>query len=277
VGHRIVKHPEIEGISFTGSKFTGEWITQNAGLKKVGLELGGKNPIMVMDDANLDLAVEGIIWGAFGTTGQRCTAASRVIVQKGIKQRLLRALVAKAKGMRLGDPTKKTTDVGPLINKKAQKKTCDYVDIGKDEGARMLCGGRCPPGKGYFHLPTIFDKVTPDMRVAKEEIFGPVLSVLEIDDLDEGIDIANDVEYGLSSSIYTNDIDSAFRAIERIDAGITYVNSSTIGSEVHLPFGGVKKTGHTKEAGILGIDEFSNVKTVYFDYSGKLQKAQIED
>jgi aldehyde dehydrogenase (NAD+) len=185
--------------------------------------------------------------------------------------------VAKAKGMRLGDPTKKTTDVGPLINKKAQKKTCDYVDIGKDEGARMLCGGRCPPGKGYFHLPTIFDKVTPDMRVAKEEIFGPVLSVLEIDDLDEGIDIANDVEYGLSSSIYTNDIDSAFRAIERIDAGITYVNSSTIGSEVHLPFGGVKKTGHTKEAGILGIDEFSNVKTVYFDYSGKLQKAQIED
>jgi aldehyde dehydrogenase (NAD+) len=265
VGQRIVKHPEIEGISFTGSKFTGEWITQNAGLKKVGLELGGKNPIIVMDDADVDLAGEGILWGAFGTTGQRCTAASRVIVQKGIKPRLLRALVAKAKRMKLGDPTKKSTDIGPLINKKAQEKTSDYVKIGKGEGAKMLCGGKRPLGKGWFHMPTIFDNVKPGMRIAQEEIFGPVLSVIEIKTLDEAIRIANGVEYGLSASIYTNDI-----------TNITYVNSSTIGSEVHLPFGGVKKTGHTKEAGILGIEEFSNIKTVYVDYSGKLQKAQIE-
>jgi aldehyde dehydrogenase (NAD+) len=277
VGQRIVRHPDIEGISFTGSKFTGEWIMQNAGLKKVGLELGGKNPIIVMDDADVDLAVEGIIWGAFGTTGQRCTAASRVIVQSRIKPKLMRALVAKAKRMRLGDPTKKTTDVGPLINRKAQEKTSSYVSVGKDEGAKMLCGGRKPVGKGYFHFPTIFDNVTPDMRIAQEEIFGPVLAVIEVRNLNEAIKIANGVEYGLSSSVYTNDIRNAFRAIERIDTGITYVNSSTIGSEVHLPFGGVKKTGHTKEAGILGIDEFSNIKTVYVDYSGKLQKAQIED
>jgi acyl-CoA reductase-like NAD-dependent aldehyde dehydrogenase len=276
VGQAIVKHPDIGGLSFTGSKDTGEWITRNAGLKKVGLELGGKNPIIVMDDADIELAVEGIIWGAFGTTGQRCTAASRVIVQRGVKPKLMKALLAKAKAMRLGDPTKKTTDVGPLINKKAQEKTSDYVEIGKKEGARMLCGGKAA-GMGYFHAPTIFDNVTPDMRIAREEIFGPVLSVIEFGTLDEAIRIANDVEYGLSSSIYTNDIQNAFRAIERIDAGITYVNSSTIGSEVHLPFGGVKKTGHTKEAGIHGIDEFSNIKTVYFDYSGKLQKAQIDD
>jgi alpha-ketoglutaric semialdehyde dehydrogenase len=276
LGQRIVKHPGIEGLSFTGSKNTGEWITQNAGLKKVGLELGGKNPIIVMDDAELDLAVEGIIWGAFGTSGQRCTAASRVLVQKGVKAKLMKSLLAKAKAMRLGDPTKKTTDIGPLINRKAQEKTSAYVEIGKKEGARMLCGGKAA-SKGYFHTPTIFDNVRPDMRIAKEEIFGPVLSVIEFSTLDEAISIANDVEYGLSSSIYTKDIKSAFRAIERIEAGITYVNSSTIGSEVHLPFGGVKKTGHTKEAGIHGIDEFSNIKTVYFDYSGKLQKAQIDE
>jgi aldehyde dehydrogenase (NAD+) len=276
VGQAIVKHPGIEGLSFTGSKFTGEWITKNAGLKKVGLELGGKNPIIVMDDADVDLAVEGILWGAFGTTGQRCTAASRVIVQKGVKPKLMRALISKAKKMKLGDPTKKTTDVGPLINRKAQEKTASYVDIGKKEGARIVCGGKTGCAKGYFHAPTIFDNVKPGMRIAQEEIFGPVLSVIEFSRLDEAISIANNIEYGLSSSIYTNDIQNAFRAIEMIDAGITYVNSSTIGSEVHLPFGGVKKTGHTKEAGILGIDEFSNVKTVYVDYSGKLQKAQID-
>ncbi|MEW6748943.1 MAG: aldehyde dehydrogenase family protein [Candidatus Micrarchaeota archaeon] len=277
VGERIVKHPDIEGLSFTGSKGTGEWITANAGLKKVGLELGGKNPIIVMEDADLALAVDGILWGAFGTTGQRCTAASRVIVSSKVKGRLLKALVTRADKLRLGDPTKKTTDVGPLINRAAQKKVERYVGIGKDEGAKLLCGGKKPSGKGFFFKPTIFDSVAPDMRIAREEIFGPVLSVLEFSTLDEAIDIANSVEYGLSSSIYTRDVNAAFRAIERIDAGLTYVNSSTIGSEVHLPFGGVKKTGHTKEAGILGLDEFSNIKTVYVDYSGRLQKAQIED
>ncbi len=276
VGEAIVKHPRIEGLSFTGSKETGEWITRNAGLKKVGLELGGKNPIIVMGDADLSLAFEGIIWGAFGTTGQRCTAASRVIVSRKAKKRLLSMLVAKARRMRIGDPRDPRTEMGPLINKAAREKTERYVQAGQEEGARLLCGGRRPARKGFFYAPTIFDSVTSDMRIAREEIFGPVLSVLEFDTLDEGIELANSVEYGLSSSIYTRDVNSAFRAIGKIEAGLTYVNSSTIGSEVHLPFGGVKKTGHTREAGILGLDEFSHVKTVYVDYSGRLQKAQID-
>lgn len=278
VGEAIVKHPRIEGVSFTGSKATGEWITKNAGLKKVGLELGGKNPIIVMEDADLELAVEGILWGAFGTTGQRCTATSRVIAHKKIKQKLLSALVRRAQRLRLGSGLVKTTDVGPLINKAAAGKTERYVEIGKAEGAKLVCGGKRPAGKGFFYQPTIFDSVTKDMRIAKEEIFGPVLSVIEFESgkPDDAIEIANSVEYGLSSSIYTRDVNGAFRAIEKIDAGITYINASTIGAEVHLPFGGVKGTGHTREAGILGIDEFSNMKTVYVDYSGKLQKAQID-
>jgi len=276
VGEAIVKHPRIDGLSFTGSKETGEWIVKNAGLKKVGLELGGKNPIIVMDDADIHLAVDGIIWGAFGTTGQRCTATSRVIAHKKVKGKLLEAIVKRAKALRLGKGTLKTTDVGPLINKAALEKTEAYVKIGKEEGAKLVCGGRRWGKKGFFHEPTIFDSVTPQMRIAREEIFGPVLSVLEAGSLDEAIDIANSVEYGLSSSIYTRDVNKAFRAIERIESGITYVNSSTIGAEVHLPFGGVKGTGHTREAGILGIDEFSNFKTVYVDYSGKLQRAQID-
>ncbi len=276
VGEAIVKHRRIEGLSFTGSKATGEWIVRNAGLKKVGLELGGKNPIIVMDDAKLDLAVDGIIWGAFGTTGQRCTAASRVIAHRKIKQRLLAALVTRARMLRLGPGSVKTSDVGPLINKAAVEKTAKYVSIGIGEGAKLLCGGNRPSGRGFFFKPTIFDRVSPQMRIAKEEIFGPVLSVLEFDTLDEAIDIANSVEYGLSSSIYTRDVNRAFRAIEGIESGITYINSSTIGAEVHLPFGGVKGTGHTREAGILGLDEFSNTKTVYIDYSGKLQRAQID-
>jgi len=276
VGEAIVKHPGIEGLSFTGSKATGEWITRNAGLKKVGLELGGKNPIIVMDDARLDLAVDGILWGAFGTTGQRCTATSRVIAHRKIKPKLLSALVTRARMLRLGPGIQKTSDVGPLINKAAQEKAGKYVGIGINDGAKLLCGGNKPAGRGFFFKPTIFDDVRPDMRIAKEEIFGPVLSVIGFDTLDEAIGIANSVEYGLSSSIYTADIGRAFRAIEGIEAGITYINSSTIGAEVHLPFGGVKGTGHTREAGILGLDEFSNTKTVYIDYSGKLQKAQID-
>jgi acyl-CoA reductase-like NAD-dependent aldehyde dehydrogenase len=276
VGESIVKHPEIDGLSFTGSRQTGEWITKNAGLKKVGLELGGKNPIIVMEDADLDLAVEGILWGAFGTTGQRCTATSRIIVSSAVKKKLVDELVARAKKLRLGSGLLKTSDVGPLINKAALEKTERYVRIGQKEGARMLCGGKRVQGKGYFFQPTIFDGVTKEMRIAREEIFGPVLSVLEFEDLDEAIDIANSVEYGLSSAIYTRNVNNAFKAIERIEAGITYINSSTIGAEVHLPFGGVKGTGHTREAGICGIDEFSHIKTVYVDYSGKLQKAQID-
>ncbi|HID73367.1 TPA: aldehyde dehydrogenase family protein, partial [Candidatus Micrarchaeota archaeon] len=276
VGAEIVKNRKIWCLSFTGSKETGEWISANAGLKKVGLELGGKNPIIIMDDADLELALEGVIWGAFGTTGQRCTAASRVLVHSKVKNKFMKMLVARTRKLRLGDGLKKATDVGPLINKAAVEKSAKYVEIGKSEGAKLLCGGKAPSGKGYFYMPTVFADVGSDMRIAKEEIFGPVLSVIEFSKLDEAIDIANNVEYGLSSSIYTKDISNSFRAIQAMRTGITYVNSSTIGAEVHLPFGGVKGTGHTREAGIEGIDEFSHSKTVYVDYSGKLQKAQID-
>ena len=274
VGEAIVKHPKIRGISFTGSKLTGEYIIKNAGLKKVGLELGGKNAIIVMDDADMDLALDGIIWGGFGTTGQRCTAASRVIVDNSIKEELNDKLISKAEKLRLGDGLKSSTDVGPLINKNAVEKTHYYTQVGKKEKAKLVLGGEPVKGKGFFYKPTIFTDVNEKMRIAKEEIFGPVVSVLSVKDIDEAIKVCNNIEYGLSSAIYTNNINRAFKAVEKIEAGLTYVNSSTIGSEVHLPFGGVKHTGHGREAGIEGIHEFSETKTVYIDYSGKLQKTQ---
>ena len=277
VGISIVRHEKIRGISFTGSKTTGEIIVKEAGLKKVGLELGGKNGIIVMNDANLNLALDGVIWGGYGTTGQRCTAASRVIVHEKIKERFETMLVQRIKKLKLGDGLKPKTDVGPLVNKKAQEKSMRYVEIGLKEGAKILIGGRIPKMKGFFFEPTLFTNCTIDMRIAQEEIFGPIVSLISVKDFDEAIDVMNSVEYGLSSAIYTEDIRKAFLAIQKIEAGLTYINSSTIGAEVHLPFGGVKHTGNgTREAGIEGINEFSETKAVYIDYSEKLQKAQID-
>jgi len=277
VGMSIVRHEKIRGVSFTGSKTTGETIIKEAGLKKVGLELGGKNGIIVMDDANLNLALDGVIWGGYGTTGQRCTAASRVIVHEKIKEKFETMLVHRISKLKLGNGLKSETDVGPLVNKAAQEKSMRYVEIGLREGARILIGGRIPKMKGFFFEPTLFTNCTIDMRIAQEEIFGPIVSLIPVKDFDEAIDAMNSVEYGLSSAIYTEDIRKAFLAIQHIEAGLTYVNSSTIGSEVHLPFGGVKHTGNgTREGGIEGINEFSETKTVYVDYSGKLQKAQID-
>lgn len=277
VGKALAMHPRIRGVSFTGSKAVGEVIVSLAGIKKVGLELGGKNAIIVMDDADLHLAAEGVLWGAFGTTGQRCTAASRVIVHKKIQKEFEKLLLKQIKTLKAGDGL--TCNYGPLVNQAALEKTEKYVAIGKKEGATLLCGGKKILKKegGYFYEPTIFTNVKSSMRIAQEEIFGPVLSVLHCSDLKEAIALANNITYGLSSALYTNNIRNAFLAIEHLDAGITYINSSTIGAEVHLPFGGVKGTGNgTREAGILGIEEFSEVKTVYIDYSGTLQKAQID-
>jgi alpha-ketoglutaric semialdehyde dehydrogenase len=274
VGTSLVRHRDVQGISFTGSRSTGEFIRRNAGLKKVGLELGGKNAIIVMDDADLSLATEGIIWGAFGTTGQRCTAASRVIVHKKVKDKLLRKLVSMTKKLKLGQGINKKTDVGPLINKGALEKVKAYVEIGKEEGAKLLAGGKTGSSRGYFYSPTIFSDVKPDMRIAQEEIFGPVVSILEISSLRDAIRVANNVEYGLSTAIYTQKIKESFEAIEWLESGITYINSSTIGAEIQLPFGGVKNTGHGREAGWTALEEFSEEKAVYIDYSGKLQKAQ---
>ncbi len=278
VGMPIVTNKKIRGVSFTGSKETGETIIRDAGLKKLGLELGGKNGIIVMDDAKLDLAVDGIIWGGYGTTGQRCTATSRVIVHEKIKTRVETLLVNRIKKLRLGYGLDPKVDVGPLINKAAVDKTHKYTQLGLKEGAKLLVGGHPTnvDGKGFFYKPTLFTNVTKDMRIAQEEIFGPSISIISVKNLNQAIDVMNSIEYGLSSAIYTENMRSAFLAIEQIEAGLTYINSSTIGSEAHLPFGGVKGTGHTREAGIEGINEFSHTKTVYVDYSGRLQKAQID-
>jgi aldehyde dehydrogenase (NAD+) len=276
-GMTLVKHEKVRAISFTGHKDTGAYILKEAGLKKVGLEMGGKNGTIIMDDANLDLALDGVIWGGYGTTGQRCTAASRVIVHEKIKQKFETMLVNRVRKLKLGEGLKPHTDVGPLINKAAQEKSARYTELGKDEGAKLLIGGKTPKMDGFFFEPTLFTDCSVDMRIAQEEIFGPIVSLIPVKDFDQAIETINSIEYGLSSAIYTNDVSKAFEAITRIEAGLTYINSSTIGSEVHLPFGGIKYTGiGAREGGIEGINEFSEIKTVYVDYSGKLQRAQID-
>jgi aldehyde dehydrogenase (NAD+) len=235
-----------------------------------------------MDDANLDLALDGVLWGAFGTTGQRCTATSRLILQKGIHDEFLSRLIERARGMKLGDGRKKSTDVGPLIHESSRKKVERYIDIGQADGADLVLGGRRPDGKeyanGFFFEPTIFARVEAGMRVEQEEIFGPVLSVIRVDDADEAFRVNNDVKYGLSSSLYTSDVNLAFRAFSELDNGITYVNAPTIGAEAHLPFGGVKQTGNGHREGGWEVFEFySETKVGYADYSGVLQRAQIDN
>ena len=283
VGEAIIKHPDIGVISFTGSSAVGSRIAEVAGksLKRVSLELGGKNPQIVMDDADLELALEGALWGAFGTTGQRCTATSRLILHEPIYNKFIEMLMERAKQLQLGNGLDESTDIGPVINEAQMTKIMNYIEIGKNEGARLVLGGKryvegeC--AKGWFIEPTIFIDVNPQMRIAQEEIFGPVLSILKAKDFDEAVGIANNVVYGLSSSIYTTNLRNAMKAVEKLEAGITYVNAPTIGAECHLPFGGVKNTGNGhREGGRWAYEIFSEIKTVYIDYSGKLQKAQID-
>jgi len=284
VGAALVRHPQVQLVSFTGSATVGREIASACGqsLKRVSLELGGKNAQIVMDDGDIELAVEGALWGAFGTTGQRCTATSRLILHRQIAKKLTDMLVARARGLRIGDGLDESVDMGPLINEAAREKVLGYIDVGKREGARLLTGGAIyksgSSANGFFFEPTIFDQVKPDMRIAQEEIFGPVLSILEVNSFEEAIEVLNSTAYGLSSSIYTQDVTRAFRAMRDIEAGITYINGPTIGAEVHLPFGGVKDTGNGhREAGTTVYDIFTEWKSVYVDYSGKLQKAQIDN
>jgi acyl-CoA reductase-like NAD-dependent aldehyde dehydrogenase len=284
VGDRLVRHPDVPVITLTGSRETGVAVMRNAAdcLKHVHLELGGKNAIIVLDDADVDLAVEGILWSAFGTSGQRCTAASRVIVQRGVYDALQSKLVAAAERLRLGVGWDDDTDVGPVINKPALEKVHSYTQIGKDEGAKLLTGGEVATGNGFdggfYYRPTIFGDVEPGMRIAQEEIFGPTTALIPVRDTDEAIRVANGVKYGLSSSIYTRDVNTAFRAMRDLQTGITYINAGTIGAEVHLPFGGTKDTGNGhREAGQAALDVFTEWKSIYVDYSGKLQKAQIDN
>jgi aldehyde dehydrogenase (NAD+) len=284
VGKAIVEHPEIPLISFTGSTETGRIVGETCGRmhKRLSLEMGGKNAQIVMDDADLDLALEGALWGAFGTTGQRCTATSRLILQRGIHDRFLGLLVDKAKTLKLGDGRKAGTDVGPLIHDASLDKVEKYVDIGVAEGNDLLCGGRRATGgdldRGIFYEPTIFARVEAGQRLEQEEIFGPVLSVVRVADADEAFKVNNDVKYGLSSSIYTSNVNVAFRAMNELDNGITYVNAPTIGAEAHLPFGGVKQTGNGHREGGWQVYEFySETKVGYADFSGTLQRAQIDN
>ena len=284
VGAALVRHKDVQLVSFTGSAAVGREIASVCGqsLKRVSLELGGKNGQIVMDDADIDLAVEGALWGAFGTTGQRCTATSRLIVHRDIAKKVTDALVSRSEKIRVGDGVDENNEMGPLINQAAREKVLRYVELGKQEGARLLTGGAVlnsgAYAKGFFFQPTIFDRVSPKMRIAQEEIFGPVLAIIEVASFEEAIAVLNDTAYGLSSSIYTGDVTRAFRAMRDIEAGITYINGPTIGAEVHLPFGGVKDTGNGhREAGTTVYDIFSEWKSIYVDYSGTLQKAQIDN
>jgi aldehyde dehydrogenase (NAD+) len=284
VGMAIVSHPDVDLVSFTGSTVVGKKISEvaSATLKRVSLELGGKNAQLVMDDADLELALDGVLWGAFGTTGQRCTATSRLILHERIHDMFLDMLGERVKKLKLGDGLQEGVEVGPCINEGQRKTVQSYVEIGLQQGAQLVAGGEIPNdpslSSGWFYKPTVFSNVKPDHRIAKEEIFGPVLSVLKVKSLDEGVRILNDTIYGLSSSVYTANINDAFRAIRDIKAGITYINAPTIGAEAHMPFGGVKQTGNGhREGGWTVYDFFTEWKTVYIDYSGGLQRAQIDN
>ena len=284
VGMGIVSHPEVDLVSFTGSTEVGIKISETAAptLKRVSLELGGKNAQIVMDDADLDLALEGVLWGAFGTTGQRCTATSRLILHERIHDRFVDMLVNRVKKLKLGNGLENGVEVGPCVNKGQQDTVKSYVEIGLKEGARIAVGGHVPSdpalAAGWYHEPTVFVGVRPHHRIAKEEIFGPVLSVLSVKSIDEAIAVLNDTIYGLSSSVYTTNVNAAFQAIRDIKAGITYINAPTIGAEAHMPFGGVKQTGNGhREGGWTVYDFFTEWKTVYVDFSGGLQRAQIDN
>jgi aldehyde dehydrogenase (NAD+) len=283
VGDAIVDNPDIGVISFTGSSATGKSIAAKAAqrLKRVSLELGGKNGVVVLKDADLDLATDGILWSAFGTTGQRCTACSRVIVERPVVERLLERLEARAAKLRLGSGLDESTDVGPLINAGALHKVASYVDIGRTEGELVTGGGRAAGDElahGHFFEPTIFSGVRPMDRIGQEEIFGPVLSVIPVDDYNEAMLALNQTRYGLSSSIYTQDVNTAFRAMRDFETGIVYVNAGTTGAETHLPFGGWKETGNGhREAGHVALDSYTEWKSIYVDFSGRLQRAQIDN
>ena len=283
VGTAIVEHPDIRIISFTGSNATGSKVAELGGklLKKVSLELGGKNAVIVMDDANLELAVVGILWSAFGTAGQRCTACSRVIVHKNVKEEVIERLLKAMDQLTIGDGLDPNVKVGPVVNKSALEKINHYVQIGKQQGATLLRGGKIlekiPYDQGFYFEPTLFADVTPDMIIAQEEIFGPVISMIEVDSLEQAIEVNNGVKFGLSSSIFSQDVNTIFKAQHLLDTGIVYVNAGTTGAEIHLPFGGTKGTGNGhRDSGQAALDVYTEWKSIYVDFSGKLQRAQID-
>ncbi len=282
-GAPLVTHPEVNAISFTGSSEVGRIVGQTAAglFKPCSLEMGGKNAMIVLEDANLDLALDGAVWGAFGTTGQRCTATSRIIVQKSIAAEFTRRLVERAQSLRVGDGLDAQMEMGPQINQQQIDTSERYTAIAQKEGAQLLTGGKRAAGagldKGFFYTPTVFGGVAPTMRIAREEVFGPVVSVIECDGFEQAITIANGIEYGLSTALYSRNVNLAYKAMRDLEAGITYINAPTIGAEVHLPFGGVKQTGNGhREGGTGALDFYTTWKAVYVDYSDRLQRAQID-
>jgi alpha-ketoglutaric semialdehyde dehydrogenase len=282
-GAPLVEHPDVRAISFTGSSAVGSHVAQRAAanFKPVSLEMGGKNAMIVMDDANLELALEGALWGAFGTTGQRCTATSRILLHKSIAAEFTQKLVTRAAALSVGNGLAKGVEVGPQINEQQIETSTKYCEIAIAEGAKLLTGGKRltdgPYANGTFFAPTVFGNVTPAMRIAREEVFGPVVALLEFETFEEAIDIANSIDYGLSTALYTKDINRAFTAIRDLEAGITYINAPTIGAEVHLPFGGVKQTGNGHREGLGALDFYTTWKSVYIDSSNTLQRAQIDN
>jgi alpha-ketoglutaric semialdehyde dehydrogenase len=282
-GAALLEHPHVRAISFTGSSAVGSHVGQRAAatFKQVSLEMGGKNAMIVMDDANLDLALDGGLWGAFGTTGQRCTATSRILLHESIAAEFTEKFVARAKALKIGNGLDESVQIGPQVNSAQIETSKKYIEIAKSEGARCLCGGRALTegcyANGTFFEPTVIAGVKPAMRIAREEVFGPVVSLIEFDTFEQAIEIANSIDYGLSTAIYTRNVNRAFTAMRDLEAGITYINAPTIGAEVHLPFGGVKQTGNGHREGLGAIEFFTTWKAVYVDYSDKLQRAQIDN
>jgi aldehyde dehydrogenase (NAD+) len=282
-GAALVEHPDVRAISFTGSSEVGSRVAQQAAatFKPVSLEMGGKNAQIVMDDANLELALDGALWGAFGTTGQRCTATSRILLQKGIAAKFTAEFVERARNLKVGNGLDESIQVGPQVNESQIETSANYVKIALAEGAELLTGGHALAEGSYVHgtffEPTVLGGVTPTMRIAREEVFGPVVSLIEFETFEEAVEIANSIDYGLSTALYTKDVNRAFTAMRDLEAGITYINAPTIGAEVHLPFGGVKHTGNGHREGLGAIDFFTTWKAVYVDYSDKLQRAQIDN
>ncbi|HET9258685.1 MAG TPA: aldehyde dehydrogenase family protein [Acidimicrobiia bacterium] len=281
-GEPLITHPDVDMISFTGSRAVGTHIASTAGaqLKHVSLEMGGKNALVVLDDADLEEAVTGALWGGFSTSGQRCTASSRLVVDNSVADEVVERLAAGAEELIVGDGSDPKTQVGPIINQKQLDRVHSYTEIGLDEGAKLVIGGeQLDLGTGgFFYSPTIFDFATPEMRISQEEIFGPTITVIRVDGDDEAIEVANGTRYGLSAAVYTNDTGRALRAVSELEAGLVYLNAPTIGSEIHLPFGGVKDTGNGhRESGTAAIEQFTETKTVFLDFSGTLQRAHIDE
>lgn len=282
-GQPMVIHPDIDMISFTGSQTVGRQIATSAGgqLKHVSLEMGGKNALVILDDADIEEAVTGALWGGFSTAGQRCTASSRIVVDQKVADEVVDGLVEGIRGLVVGDPAEADTNIGPLINGKQLDRVHSYTEIGLGEGAKLVVGGEKLQDQfdgGFFYSPTMFDHASPDMRIAQEEIFGPTITVIRVDGYDEAITVANGTRYGLSAAVYTRDTARALRAVSELEAGLVYLNAPTIGSEIHLPFGGVKDTGNGhRESGPAAIEQFTETKTIFLDYSGTLQRAHIDE